>query len=163
MALSNKAVTVFATLEALRDNQPDIRYPLATLFEPDLAKFNGRILDTQLLAEEINKQYHLDITRDVLEGFIPIFQQRGWLKQVLSNENAAAYIVQCPEVAQLPSDLVSFQKAAGELAKDYRDFIAKISPLSEINKADSELIDSLVDFLLLLVPDSKVRSRLVTC
>jgi len=44
MALSSKAITVFATLEALRDNQADIRYPLTTMFEPDLATFNGEVL-----------------------------------------------------------------------------------------------------------------------
>lgn len=150
MALSTKAVTVFATLEALRDDQPDIRYPLATLFEPDLAKFNDRILDTNALADEINAQYHLGITKDVVEGFIPIFEKRGWLREIINNENLTAYVVECPQTPQVPTELASFQRAATKLAADFRSFIDKISPLSQFQKSDSDLIDSLVDFLLLL-------------
>lgn len=150
MALSSKAVTIFATLEALRDNQPDIRYPLATLFEPDLAKYNGAVFDPGSLALEINQQYHLGITADVLEGFIPIFTQRGWLQKVVDSEKGVAFIVQCPPATQVPKDLDNFNKTAERLAEQFREFIRKLSPLSEVSRSDSELIDGLVDWLMLL-------------
>lgn len=150
MALSSKAVTIFATLEALRDNQPDIRYPLATLFEPDLAKYNGAVFDPGSLADEINQQYHLGITPDVLEGFVPIFMQRGWLQKVVDSEKGAAYLVQCPPTTQVPKELADFQKTTSRLVVEYREFIGFLSPLSQVNRTDSELIDGLVDWLMLL-------------
>lgn len=150
MALSSKAVTVFATLEALRDNQPDIRYPLATLFEPDLAKFNGGVFDPQALSNEINQQYHLGITADVLEGFAPIFTQRGWLEKVVDSERGVGYLVQCPPASQVPKELDDFNNAAQQIAEEYREFIRTLSPLSQVDRTDAELIDSLVDWLMLL-------------
>ena len=150
MALSSKAVTVFATLEALRDNQPDIRYPLATLFEPDLAKFNGEVFDPSKLAVEINQQYHLGITTEVLEGFAPIFAQRDWLKKIADSDRGKGYVVQCPPTTQVPKELEDFNRAAQRIAEEFRSFINVLSPLSQVNKTDSELIDGLVDWLMLL-------------
>lgn len=150
MALSTKAVTVFATLEALRDNQPDIRYPLATLFEPDLAKFNGGVFDPKALAQEINAQYHLGITKEVVEGFLPIFEQRGWVKKIVDSGDKAGFVVHCLPTTQIPEELSSFQEAAAKLADEFREFIKKLSPISEVNRTDAELIDGLVDWLLLL-------------
>ncbi len=150
MALSTKAVTVFATLEALRDNQPDIRYPLATLFEPDLAKFNGGVFDPKALAQEINAQYHLGVTKEVVEGFLPIFEQRGWVKKVVDSGDKTGFIVQCLPTTKIPEELSSFQEAAAKLADEFREFIRQLSPISEVNRTDAELIDGLVDWLLLL-------------
>lgn len=150
MTLSSKAVTVFATLEALRDNQPDIRYPLATLFEPDLAKFNGGVFDPKALSAEINQQYHLGITADVLEGFAPIFTQRGWLEKIVDTERGVGYLVQCPPTSQVPKELADFNSAAQQIADEFREFIKILSPLSQVNKTDAELIDGLVDWLMLL-------------
>lgn len=150
MALSTKAVTVFATLEALRDNQPDIRYPLATLFEPDLAKFNGGVFDPKALAQEINAQYHLGVTKEVIEGFLPIFEQRGWVQKIVDTGQGVGFVVQCLPTTQIPSELSSFQEAAAKLVEEFREFIRQLSPISEVNKTDAELIDGLVDWLLLL-------------
>src|SRR3990167_6805539 len=150
MALSSKAITIFATIEALRDNQPDIRYPLATMFEPDLAKFDGQIFNPLDLALEINNQYHLGITGDILEDFAPIFEQRGWLRGILNSEKGKAFLVQCPPEALVPKELNEFQNMAVELAAEFSSFIAVISPLSKVDKTASELIDGLVEWLILL-------------
>lgn len=150
MALSTKAVTIFATLEALRDNQPDIRYPLATLFEPDLAKFNGGVFDPEALAQQINAQYHLEITKEVLEGFLPIFEQRNWVQRVVNSDKGVGYLVSCLPKNEIPSELNEFKNTADKLASQFREFIKELSPLSEFNRTDSELIDCLVNFLLLV-------------
>lgn len=149
MAISPKALRIFAAVEVLRDSQADIRHALATLFEPDLAKFNGQLFDAALLANEINKQYHLGITADVVEGFAEIFHEKKWIEKKLDG-NTVAYIVTCTPYTDVPKDINKFSAETSELARVFREFIVEISPLNPINKSDSELIDDLVEWLLLL-------------
>lgn len=149
MALSQRAVRVFAAVEVLRDSQADIRHALASLFEPDLAKFDGQVFDGQKLADEINSQYHLGITTDVAEGFAPIFEEKKWLSKVVDGTNVA-YIVTCQSYSEIPKELTKFADQVTELARRFREFILEISPLNKIQKNDSELIDDLVEWLLTL-------------
>lgn len=149
MALSAKAVRVFATVEVLRDNQVDVRHALATLFEPDLAKFNGEVFDPDKVALQINDQYRLGITNDVVAGFTEIFEARGWLKKVLTGDHSA-YVVNCASDGAIPQDLDRFQEQATVVAAEFRRFVAEISPLSQVNKTGEELVDDLVDWLMQL-------------
>lgn len=150
MALSSRSVTIFATIEALRDKQADIRYPLATLFEPDLATFNGEVFDPSKLSAKINSEYHLGITVDVLEDFIPIFEARGWLKRIHNSGEKVALLIQCPPASQVPAELSRFEATASEIAIAFRDFIKELSPLSQVHRSDSELVDDLIEWLMLL-------------
>jgi hypothetical protein len=149
MALSIKAVRVFAAVEVLRDNQKDVRHALATLFEPDIAKFNGQVFDPARIAAEINEQYKLGLNADVITGFVEIFIERGWLEKILETQRVA-YIVKCPLFTEIPEELRSFSERAKELANEFRVFVERISPLSQVRKTDEELIDDLVDWLMRL-------------
>jgi hypothetical protein len=160
MALSAKAVRVFATVEVLRDSQADVRHALATLFEPDLAAFNGELFDPAKLATLINREYRLGLTADVIAGFVEIFKERGWLKQVLANERSA-FVVDCGLDASVPQDQSRFQSQAAEVAGEFREFISAISPLSQVKRSDEELIDDLVDWLMQLDRASEGEMRAV--
>lgn len=149
MALSAKAVRIFAAVEVLRDNQADIRHALATLFEPDLAKFHGQVFDAGLLADEINRQYHLGISREVVEGFADIFQSKGWISKITEGDRVA-FVVNCDLYSNIPTEITKFAEQASRLAREFREFIMEIAPINQVNKDDSELIDSLVEWLLTL-------------
>lgn len=147
MALSPKAIRIFAAVEVLRDNQTDVRHALATLFEPDLAKFNGQVFNPTLLCNEINSQYRLGITADIIEGFVPIFLEKGWIEKIVTGEKSA-FVVQCQSSPDITGDLDEFNTKARSIATDFRKFIGEISPLSQVMKSDEELIDDLVDWLM---------------
>lgn len=87
MVLSRKAVRVFSAVEALREGHQDIRYALLPIFAPEFAKFDGEIYDPAKIAGEVNSQYRLDLTSDVVEQFTPIFVERGWLQEITPAPN----------------------------------------------------------------------------
>lgn len=149
MALSQKAVRVFAAVEVLRENRTDIRHALAALFEPDLAQFDGELFDARKLAEQINNQYKLGITSDVIEGFVDIFLDREWIKPLQTGDRKA-FVVKCQGNLDISTEQEVFADTANKIAKEFREFISSISPLSQVNKKDGELIDDLVDWLLML-------------
>lgn len=148
MALSTRSLRIFSAVEVLREGQADIRFALAPLFQPDLAKFNGEVFDSRKLAAEINAQYRLNVNRDVLEEFIPVFLDLGWIKRVEIQDHA--YVVTCEPSDDVTTHRGEFEAKAAELARDFRDFIHSLSPLSQVDKTDEELIDSLVDWLISL-------------
>lgn len=149
MALSSKSIRVFSAIEALRENKRDIRHALAALFEPDIAKFHGTVFDPLKISNEINSQYRLGITSDVIGGFVDIFLELDWIEPITLHD-ATAYTVKCEPQSEVPSDLEKFKERADQIAKEFRQFIEKISPLSQVQKSDSELVDELIDWLMLL-------------
>ena len=163
MAISAKAVRVFAAVEVLRDSNADVRHALATLFEPDLALFNGQVFDPGRLSEQINNQYKLGITPDVVAGFTEIFLARGWLKQVVEGENVA-FVVNCSLSTTVTDEVREFGERATRIAIEFREFIREISPLSQINKSNEELVDDLVDWLMILdrVTEEDLRTALTS-
>lgn len=160
MALSAKAVRVFATVEVLRDNQADVRHALATLFEPDLARFNGEVFDPEKVAAQVNEQYRLGITAEIIAGFTEIFQSRGWLSKVLDGERSA-YLVKCHADNAIPQELHRFKEQAASVAEEFREFISEISPLSQVKKSDEELVDDLVEWLMQLDRASENEIKIV--
>jgi hypothetical protein len=149
MALSSKSIRVFSAIEALRENRTDIRHALAALFEPDIAKFHGSVFDPLKISHEINSQYRLGITADVIGGFTDIFLELGWIEPI-SVADGSAYTVKCEPQIDVPSDLEKFKNKADQISREFRQFIQKISPLSQVQKSDSELVDDLIDWLMLL-------------
>jgi hypothetical protein len=158
MSLSPKAIRVFAAVEVLRDNQADVRHALATLFEPDLAKFDGHLFDPAAVAREINTNYRLGITAEIISGFVDIFASRGWLSPVLDGDSKA-FIVKCPPDLSVLNDTAEFQAKAEKLGAEFRAFIIEISPLSQIKKTNEELIDNLLDWLIQLDRVSEVTLK----
>lgn len=150
MSLSPKAVRVFAAVEVLRDSQADVRHALATLFEPDLAKFDGQLFNPEAVAREINTNYRLGITSDIVAGFVDIFSDRGWILPILDGQQSNAFVVQCPPNASILSDEDDFKKKAELLGNEFRDFIFELSPLNQVKKSNEELVDDLIDWLLKL-------------
>jgi hypothetical protein len=57
-----------------------------------MGKFNGQIFDPKALADEINLQYRLNITADIVTEMIPLFEAEGWLTR-LPTEHALAFRV----------------------------------------------------------------------
>lgn len=148
MALSTRSLRVFSAVEVLREGQADIRFALAPLFQPDLAKYNGEVFDARKLASEINVQYKLNLNRDIVEEFVPVFVDLGWLSRIEIQEHA--YLVTCEPSDDVVRHRGEFEQKAVELAADFRDFIRALSPLSQVDKTDEELIDALVDWLISL-------------
>ncbi len=97
MTLSAKSVRIFSAVEALREGQQDIRYALLPIFAPDFGKFDGEIYDTAKIAAEINQQYRLNITPDVMEQFTPIFVDKGWLTELTPEPNLSYRVTCKPE------------------------------------------------------------------
>lgn len=148
MPLSRKSIRIFSAVEALREGQQDIRYALLPIFQPDFAKFNGEIFDPAKLASEINSQYRLGLTPDVIEQFTPIFVDKGWLQKITA-EPALSYRVTCQNE---PSGTSSedFKKRAAEVGALFRAFVGEISPLIQVDTTDENLVDVLVDWLVSL-------------
>jgi hypothetical protein len=148
MALSTRSLRIFSAVEVLREGQADIRFALAPLFQPDLAKYNGEVFDSRKLSSEINAQYRLNVNRDVVEEFIPVFLDLGWLRRIEIQEHA--YLVTCEPSDDVTAHRGEFESKASELARTFREFIHSLSPLSQVDKSDEELIDALVDWLISL-------------
>ena len=150
MALSQKAIRIFSAVEVLRGGQADVRHALAALFEPALATFNGELFDPAKLATEINGQYKLGVNRDIVEEFAPIFQERGWLKRIDSTPNHAAYLIELPPDVEMERQSGKFAEQAKKLGEEFRAFVKAISPLSQVEKSNEELVDGLIDWLMRL-------------
>ncbi len=149
MALSLKSIRVFSAIEVLRENKTDIRHALAALFEPDVAKFHGTVFDPTKISNQINGEYRLGLTTDVIAGFTDIFLELGWIEKITLTEGTA-YVVKCEPQSDVPDDLIEFKNKADQIAKEFREFIESISPLSQVQRSDSELVDDLIDWLMLL-------------
>ncbi len=83
MTISPKSIRIFTAVEALRAGKHDIRYALLPIFEPDFAKFDGEVYDPRKLSDEINSQYRLNITPDIIEQFTPLFAESGWIIPII--------------------------------------------------------------------------------
>lgn len=147
--LSSKTLHIIGTIEVLREGQADIRHALATLFQPDLHQLHGRVYDAQELASKINTEYRIGVTKDVLEDFIPIFIERGWLSKIDAG-TSQAYIVDCPPDAAIAGDRQEFSKQVEDLGEEFAEFVKELSPLTTINQTPQDLVDSLVDWLMKL-------------
>lgn len=148
MALSMRSFRIFSAVEVLREGNADIRFALAPLFQADLSKFDGEVFDATKLANEINSQYRLNVSRDVIEELIPVFGELRWIDRLPAN--SAAYVVTCPKDDQVAIHGATFEARARDLAAAFRLFINDLSPLSQVNQSDSELVDALVDWLISL-------------
>jgi hypothetical protein len=160
MALSQKTARIFTAVEVLREGDADIRHALAVLFNPILATFQGELYDPAKMAKAINEQLKLGVNRDVMEEFAPVFASMGWINKISDSQNNVAYqvIASIPSVSGKLED--DFRTEAKELAQEFRKLIEQISPLSQIQKSDEELIDILVDWMMRL--DSLSESEMKT-
>lgn len=100
MAITAKSLRVFSAVEALREGNADVRQALLPLFRPDISKFDGQIYDPSRIADEINKEYKLNITSDVVAEMTPLFVAEGWL-QPIPTENDKAYRITCADDVKL--------------------------------------------------------------
>jgi hypothetical protein len=146
MAITEKSLRIFSAVEALRAGHADVRQALLPLFQPDVGKFDGEIFDPKKLADEINKEYRLNITADIVTEMIPLFEAQGWVSR-LPTEGALAFRVTCEPSDPALADADEFKVHAAELGAEFRSFITQLSPLSVVNKSDSALVDELVDWL----------------
>ncbi len=159
MAISKKAIRIFNTVEVLREGHADIRHALATLFEPDVAYFNGEALDPKKLADRINQHYKLGITSDIVEEFVPIFLDNSWLeKKTLDNNHV--YVVRHEVPDNIDASAKKFVEEAKQIGEEFSKFIEDISPLSKINRSSEQLVDDLVDWLMQLdIYDKQTAQR----
>lgn len=146
MAITEKSLRIFSAVEVLRAGHADVRQALLPLFQPDFGKFNGEIFDPKKLADEINREYRLNITADIVTEMVPLFEAQGWLTR-LPTGDALAFRVTCEPSGLALADAGEFTQRAKELGKEFRDVITKLSPLSAVSKTDSALVDDLVDWL----------------
>jgi hypothetical protein len=131
MAITEKSLRIFSAVEALRAGHADVRQALLPLFQPDMGKFNGQIFDPKALADEINLQYRLNITADIVTEMIPLFEAEGWLTR-LPTEHALAFRVTCEPSDPALADADEFMTRAAELGRAFRAFITELSPLAAI-------------------------------
>ena len=146
MAITAKSLRIFSAVEALRAGHADVRQALLPLFQPDVGKFNGEIFDPSKLAEEINRQYRLNITADIVTEMIPLFEAEGWLTRLPTGDDLAFRITCEPSDPALAA-ADEFMARAVELGGEFRAFITELSPLSAVNKTDPALVDQLIDWL----------------
>ena len=147
MPITAKSLRVFSAVEALREGSADVRQALLPLFRPDISKFDGEIYDPARVSTEINKQYKLNITPDIVAEMTPLFLAEKWIEPI-PTDNDVAYRVTCADDVNILADNNEFNTKAIELSSAFRAFIDRISPLSIVDKLDSELVDNLVDWLL---------------
>jgi hypothetical protein len=148
MAITGKSLRIFSAVEALRAGHADVRQALLPLFQPDIAKFHGRLFDPKLLADEINREYRLNITADIVSEMVPLFEAEGWITRLpTATSDELAFRVTC-ELSEPPlAAIEEFKARAAELGQEFRSFIEELSPLGSVNKTDSALVDDLVDWL----------------
>ena len=160
MALSARTIRIFSTVEVLREGQADVRHALAALFKPALSAFDGEIYDPTKLSRAINDQYKLGINRDILEEFVPIFEECKWLTRHDGGSNKVAFVITCPPDLAMDEQSGKFVQGASELAQEFRIFIRGLSPLSQVERTDEELLDAIVDWLMRLdsLTEDEMRS-----
>jgi hypothetical protein len=146
MSISAKSVRVFSAVEALREGHRDVRQALLPLFRPDICKFNGEVFDPSKVATEINREYRLGVTPEIIAEMIPLFADEGWL-EALPTVNNPAYRIVCP-IADTEGEDDVFQDRAKEVISEIRRLISELSPLKDIDKTDDQLLDGLVEWLL---------------
>src|ERR1044072_2215090 len=135
MSISATSVRVFAAVQAL-----------LPLFRPDICKFNGEVFDPSKVATEINREYRLGVTPEIIAEMIPLFADEGWL-EALPTVNNPAYRIVCP-IADTEGEDDVFQDRAKEVISEIRRLISELSPLKDIDKTDDQLLDGLVEWLL---------------
>ena len=160
-SLHPRSFKAFAVVEALRSGSADIRGALVPFFHPVLAFANGKVFNSQEISAAANENYHWSLTPDIVEGLIPTFSEQGWLKEIESSDQSAAYRITCylPDgtfYSNLSDDLKN-------LAEAFQEFIADISPLSKTARTSDDLLNILLRWIVSLeaYSDSELRTEIV--
>ncbi len=146
--LSARAIRVFAVLEDYRGGcTGDILDALLPFFEPTVPEFAGKIFDPELCAEQIREEHRWNITKDVIEEFVPKFVKNGWL-QLVTEADASVYQGIYSGLATVPARTeVRITETLAKIVAQFRAFISELSPLSVVNLTNQSLAESLVQWL----------------
>ena len=146
--LSARAIRVLAVLEDYRGGGTgDILDALLPFFEPTVAEFAGKIFDPELCAERIREEHRWNITKDVIEEFVPRFVKNGWL-QLVTEADASVYKGTYSGLATVPARTeVRITETLAKIVAQFRAFISELSPLSVVNLTNEFLAESLVEWL----------------
>ncbi|WP_156127520.1 hypothetical protein [Paracoccus sanguinis] len=145
--LTRSAVRVFGTLSALGEGQGNVLNSILPFFEPVLRNRNGEHLDPRTIAADIRNAYRWNFNSDVVEFFVPLLREQGWITKEIVDSRDSTYIISLPEAEALPDETAVASKFR-ELATRFRDFAHRLSPLPEIPRDIAEFEDILVEWLL---------------
>ena len=72
----------------------------------------------------------------------------GWIEKI--DHSKGGFVVTCALNYDVAPQRIEFEAKAASVAQTFREFIQSLSPLSQVDRVDEELIDALVNWLVLL-------------
>ena len=147
--LTQRAIRVYAVLDAYSSSGGDILDTILPFFEPFLAEINDQLLDPSAFCSAVRHAYGWNITPDVIEELAPRLQRQGWLTSIGSGNSQAFRVTYKPkDNGALGEAEVEIARAISQLSDGFKDFIAKISPLTGYSKTKDELAETPIEWLI---------------
>ena len=143
----NKPLRLALAADTLREGTQDIRSVLLPLIQPDLSDLDGQIFSPSELAKRLNASYQLNLNASVIEAFIPLFLQKGWLIRLNQKAQPEAFVVNCKTDQVSRDQQEQFFARSNEITLEFREYIRQLDPLASVRKGDDELLPMLVDWI----------------
>lgn len=143
--LTRSAVRIYGALSALGNGSTDILTKLLPFFEPILAGMNGQRLDPERLAEEVRKTWKWNFNADIVEAFLPRFEEAGWI--VPGNAGSSKNFVVSVE-EQETEGKASASEELRQIAARFQEFATNLSPLTAIPLQVEEYENILIEWLI---------------
>lgn len=142
-SITRRALRVYAALRELQPGQQDVLDALLPFFEPILEVMNGKFFEPRLFALGVQKVYRWRFTADIAAQLIPRLKRAGYLEEVASRGNEAAYVVRFNAApAAEPIDEV-----LKDVIDEFEAFSPRLTDLLHYKRTREELTDILIRFL----------------
>jgi len=147
-ALTRSAARVYGVLSALGDGSPDVLERLLPFFDPILRPKQGTRFDLDAFAKEVREAYKWNFNTDIVEVFIPRLVDAGWLAPDDTDIEQTTYTITLPDQILEPETEASVNQQLREIAEQFKEFSASLSPLTAIPLHIEEFEDILIEWLL---------------
>ena len=151
MALTRRAIRVYAALDGLKDHrEEDALDALLPFMAPILQFIPGRAFQPRFLVMGAKKLYCWNLTIPVAEAFQERLVQKGWLARSFTSDRKSFWVCQAPEDPPPDPQEIAVSTAIDGIIDDLQKFGPSVSNYYNPDRSRDDLKDVLIRFLVSL-------------
>lgn len=151
MALTRRAIRVYAALDGLKDHrEEDALDALLPFMAPILQFIHGRPFQPRFLVMGAKRMYGWNLTLPVAEAFQERLAQKGWLVRSIKPDRTSFWVCQAPEDPPPDPKEIAVSAAIDGIIDDLQTFAPTVSNFYKPDRSRDDLKDVLIRFLVSL-------------
>jgi hypothetical protein len=151
MALTRRAIRVYAALDGLKDHrEEDALDALLPFMAPILQFIPGRPFQARFLVMGAKRLYGWNLTLPVAEAFQERLAQKGWLVRSFKTDRTSFWVCQAPSDPPPDPKEIAVSTAIDGIIDDLQKFAPSVSNYYNPDRSRDDLKDILIRFLVSL-------------